>query len=161
MDRNHRETSFKVSTRIKHHSQMSPGPAETTASGSSFCKCDTFIHQYRGEHKWSTPLSIWPNWIKYYDLTGNFPVQSDRVNNYILVAYHYCANNILTTPLKNITGPCILNGITKNHNKLRKRWLTPKLHIMDIEVSEDLKQYSEDSDIQFQLVPPQMYWVNS
>ena len=77
----------------------------------------------------------------YSDLTGKFPVQSDRCNNYILVAYHYDAKNILTIPLKNRTVPCILSGITKIHNKLRKRGLTPKLHIMDNEVSEDLKKY--------------------
>ena len=57
----------------------------------------------------------------YSDLTGKFLLQSDRVNNYIMVAYHYYANNILTTPLKNRTGTCILNGIKKIHDKLRKR----------------------------------------
>ena len=57
---------------------------------------------------------------KYSGLTGKLPVQSDRGNNYILVSYHYDATNILTTPLKNRTGPCILNGITKIHEKLRK-----------------------------------------
>ena len=67
----------------------------------------------------------------------------------------------MTTPLKNRTGPCILNGITKIHDKLRKQGLTPKLHIMDNEVSEDLKQYFEDSDIQFQLVPPHMHRRNT
>ena len=56
-----------------------------------------------------------------YDLTGKFTAQSDRGNNYILVAYQYDANNIITTPLKNRTGTCILNNITKNHDKLRKR----------------------------------------
>ena len=74
-------------------------------------------------------------------------MQSDRGNNYILVAYHYDANNILTTQLINRTGPCTLNGITKIRDKLRKQGLTPKPHIMDNEVSEDLKQYFEDSDI--------------
>ena len=83
----------------------------------------------------------------YSDLTGKFPVQSDRVNNYILVDYHYDDNNIITTTLKNITGPCILSGITKIHNKLRKRGSTSKLHIMDNKVSEDLKKYFEDSYI--------------
>ena len=97
----------------------------------------------------------------YYDLTGKFPVQSDRENNYILVAYHYDANDILITPLNNITGTCILNGITKIHDKSRKRGLTPKLHIMGNEVSEDLRKYFEDSDIQIQLVPPHMHWKNS
>ena len=87
-------------------------------------------------------------------------MQSDKGNNYILVAYHYDANNIITTQLKNRTGLCILNDITKIHDKLRKRGLTQKLHIMDNKVSEDLKQYFEDSDIQFQLVPPHMHWIN-
>ena len=71
-------------------------------------------------------------------------MQSDRVDNYILVAYHYDDNNILTTPLRNRTGPCILSGITKIHNKLIKQGLTPTLHIIDNEVSEDLKKYFED-----------------
>ena len=88
-------------------------------------------------------------------------MQSDRGNNYILVAYHYDANNILTTQFKNIIGPYILSGITKMQDKLRKRGLKPKLHIMDNEVSEDLKKYFEDSDIQVQLVPPHMHQRNS
>ena len=36
----------------------------------------------------------------YSDLTGKFPVQSDRWNNYILVDYRYDIDNILTIPLK-------------------------------------------------------------
>ena len=78
----------------------------------------------------------------------------------MLVAYHYDANNILTTPLKDRTGPSILSGITKIHDKISRRRLTPKLHIMDKEVSEDLKKYFEDSDIQFQMVPPHMHLQN-
>ena len=73
------------------------------------------------------------------DFNGQFPVQSDRGDNYLLVAYHYDANNILTTSLNNRTVPFILNGITKIHYKLRKRGLTPKLHIMDIEISENVR----------------------
>ena len=68
-------------------------------------------------------------------------MQSDRGNNYILVAYHYDTNNIITTPLKNRTGPYTLSGITEIHDKSIKQGLTPKLHIMDNEVSEDLKKY--------------------
>ena len=99
--------------------------------------------------------------LKNTDLTGKIPVQSERGNNYILVEYHDDTNNILTTPLKNRTGPCILSDITKIHDRLRERVLTPKLHIMDNEVSEDLKKYFEYSDKQLQLVPPQMHRRNS
>ena len=122
-----------------------------------------YIFQYlhsAGKKKWITPPDIWPNWKKS-DLTGKFPVQSDIGNTYILVAYHYDTNNIFTTPLKNRTGPCILNGITKINDKLRKRGLTPKLNIVDNEVSGDLKQYFENLDIQFQLVLPHMHLRNA
>ena len=98
--------------------------------------------------------------IFYSGLTRQLPVQWDRGNNYILVAYHYDFNNILTTPLKNRTEPCILNGITKIHDKSRKRGLTPKLYIVDNEVSEDLNNYFEDSEIRFQLLPPHMHRIN-
>ena len=98
MDRTHRETYFKLSTRIIDHGQREPVPEEVTTSGSIICKCNAFIQQGRGEQKWSFPLAIWPNRNFYSDLTRNFLLQSDRGNNYILVAYHYDANNILTTP---------------------------------------------------------------
>ena len=161
MARTHREANFRLSPRIRDYSKQAPVPAETKTGGGGGGKCNTFIRQGRIEHKWSTPPTIWPNWNKYYDLTGQFPVQSDRGNNYILVAYHYDANNVLTTPLKNRTGPCILSDITNIHKKLRKQGLTPKLHIMDNELSEDLKKYFEDSYIQFQLVPQHMHQINA
>ena len=88
-------------------------------------------------------------------------MQSDRGPNYILVAYHYDANNIITTSLYKITSTCIISGITKIHDKLGKQGLTPKLHIIDNEVSEELKKYFEYSDIQFELVPLHMHRRNA
>ena len=41
----------------------------------------------------------------YTDLTGRFPVQSLRGNNYILICYTYDGNAILSEPLKNRTAP--------------------------------------------------------
>ena len=84
-------------------------------------------------------------------------MKSDRGNNYILVSYHYDANNIFTTPLMNIAETCILYGITKIHYKLKKWGLSQKLHIVANEVSEYLRQCFEDSEIQFQLFPPHMH----
>ena len=54
--------------------------------------------------------------IAYTDLTGRFPVQSSRGNNYILVAYHPDANAILVAPLKNRTAPEITKTWTKLGN---------------------------------------------
>ena len=76
------------------------------------------------------------------------------------MAYNCDATNILATPLKNITGPCILSGITKIHEKLTKQGLTTKLHIMDNEVSEDPKKYFK-TQLGFQLVPPHTHRRNT
>ena len=39
--------------------------------------------------------------------------------------------------------------------------LTPKLHIIDNDVSEYLKQYIEEIDTRFQIVPPHTHWRNA
>ena len=62
MARTHIEANFELSPGIIDHRKRAPGPAETTTSGSSSCKYNTFFHQSRGGHKWSTPPAIWSNW---------------------------------------------------------------------------------------------------
>ena len=37
----------------------------------------------------------------YTDITGRFPYRSSRENQYIFVGYHFEANTILVTPIKN------------------------------------------------------------
>ena len=75
----------------------------------------------------------------YGDLTGKYPVQSLHGNNYILVVYHYDANAILATPLKNREKGTILNGYKKLHERLINCGCKPQLQIMDNEVSALLK----------------------
>ena len=68
------------------------------------------------------------------------------------MVYHYDANNILTKPLKNITGPCILNGLKNINENLRNQGVAHKLNIMENELLEELKQFYEKTDIQYQFV---------
>ena len=53
----------------------------------------------------------------YSGITGKLPMQSEKGNNYILVAYHYDANNISTTPLKNIRAICVLEDYTRSEER--------------------------------------------
>ena len=39
--------------------------------------------------------------------------------------------------------------------------LIPKLQVMENEVSEDPEIYFEETDTQFQLLPPHMHWINA
>ena len=54
--------------------------------------------------------------LAYIDLTGRFPYRSARGNEYILVGYHYDANAILATALKNRQAASI-TAAWKNLNK--------------------------------------------
>ena len=50
----------------------------------------------------------------YSDLTGRFPIQSNRGANYIFVLYEYDSNSILARPLCNCSAheiKCIFTGL--------------------------------------------------
>ena len=52
----------------------------------------------------------------YFDLTGRFPQKSSRGNEYILVGYHYNADAILATAIKDRTTSSITSAWQKMHN---------------------------------------------
>ena len=126
MARNRSKTNFKVSPRVRNSGQISPWLIEATVIVSSCCRFNTYINQDMREHKLNTPPDTCSNWGKYSDLTGKFIVLSDRGNKYILVVYHYDANNILRTPLNNRTVPFILNGIKNDQWKIEKLGINTK-----------------------------------
>ena len=150
------EINYKVYPRVRNHGQKSPRPTESMTSGSSFCKCNIYINQSRRKYKWNTLPDIWPN-LKHIFWTC-WEISSsirERVQLNIGGILLWCKQHPKCAT-KNRTGPCILNGVSKIHYKSIKRILTRKLHIMDKELSEDLKQIFEETDMQFQLVPPHM-----
>ena len=75
----------------------------------------------------------------YSDLTGRFPVQSSRGNNYIFVAYHPDANAILVEPLKNRQAATIVAAWTTVTTRLKNAAMKPNTWVMDNECSTDLK----------------------
>lgn len=97
----------------------------------------------------------------YSDLTGKFPLQSSRGNNYILVAYHMDANAILLTPVKNRTAGVLLDAWKSVNNCFTRAGLKPKTRIMDNECSNDLKSALEHANIDLQLVPPHQHRANT
>ena len=96
----------------------------------------------------------------YSDLTGKFPFRSSRGNNYFLVAYHFDANAILATTLKNRQEKTIVDGWTRINNKLKKSGNKPSVWIMDNECSQDLKLALTKEAIEWQLVPPHHHRAN-
>lgn len=97
----------------------------------------------------------------YTDQTGRFPVKSSRGNQYILVAYDYDSNAILTEPLKNRQGKEILRAYTKIIEYLQIRGFKPRTHWLDNEASQAIKDYDRQHNIAYQLVPPHIHRRNA
>jgi hypothetical protein len=88
------------------------------------------------------------------NLTGRFPIPSGSGNHYILTVYCYDANAILMEPLQNRKAETILEAYKKIVAKLVAGGCRPKLQRMDNECSTLLKEYMQDKNIDYQLVPP-------
>jgi hypothetical protein len=90
----------------------------------------------------------------YHDLTGRFPHQSSRGNEYLIVVYDHDSNSILVIALNNKTGAEIKRGWTSIHERLAQGGNQPKLYILDNEASADLKKGLKKYKLEYQLVPP-------
>ena len=93
----------------------------------------------------------------YTDQTGRFPVTASRGYNYIMIAYDYDSNNILAEALKSRTSLHIKNAYQTMRKLLCSRRLTPKMHVLDNECSKVLKEYMEEENEHFQLMPPHLH----
>ena len=70
---------------------------------------------------------------------GKFPMTSMQGNKYVLLLYHYDTNSILVRPLKNRSDETILEVYEEIYNELTEKGFQPKLHILDNEASQALK----------------------
>ena len=102
-----------------------------------------------------------PTGNSFSDLTGRFPIQSNRGANYIFVLYDYDSNAILVRPLRNRSAQEILRVFTSVHAYLVARGLRPRLHTLDNKASTSLKDFLTTEHIEYQLVPPHIHRRNS
>ena len=75
----------------------------------------------------------------YTDLTGKFPMTSMQGNKYVLLLYHYDTNSIMVRPLKNRSDETTLKVYEELYNELTNKGFQPKLHVLDNEASQALK----------------------
>lgn len=94
------------------------------------------------------------------DQTGWFSKTSSRFNKYILVMHDADTNAILAEPIKDKLEGEHIRAIKKSHGYLRGRGFRTKLHILDNECSKGLKDYLQEQQIEFQLVPPNIHRTN-
>jgi hypothetical protein len=97
----------------------------------------------------------------YSDPTGRFLVPTSKGNQYLLFVYDYDSNFIFAEPMKSSTGAEHLAAFKRVQDLLKRQGLKPKLQKLDNEVSKELLQFSQDEDIDYQVVPPKMHQRNA
>ena len=97
----------------------------------------------------------------YSDITGKFVSPSSNGNNYLLLVYDFDSNNILPVPMKNRTKESHRKAYEIAHKKLVAGGCRPKLHLLDNECSQHLKDFMHDEGVDYQLVPPYVHRRNS
>ena len=97
----------------------------------------------------------------YTDLNGAFPVTSVRGKKLLYVAYSYDANGILWEPMKSKNDSEMSRVFKTVDDKLEKREIKPKFHIMDNKASSTVMNWLEQNKVNVQNVSPQNHRANT
>jgi hypothetical protein len=92
---------------------------------------------------------------------GQFPTMSTHGMKYVMVVYDYDSNAIIAEPIINRTANELLQTYKSIHTLLVKCGLCPQLQRLDNEASKVLKDFMEEQEVDFQLVPPGMHCRNA
>jgi hypothetical protein len=90
----------------------------------------------------------------YTDLTGEFPVRSNKGNSYVMVCYVYACNYVKVFPMKSRSALEWVRSYDHIHQELTAKGFKPRLQILDNEASAALKNVFTTNDVEYQLVPP-------
>ena len=148
---------------IKGHLDQERQNVQSTKSKQSIETEDVFPSQIK--EKTSNCFYIIFNLEKdatsYTDLTGRFPHQSSRGNNYIFLAYNYDSNAILVEAIPNRETATIIAAWKKTHDRLQRNGVATKHYVLDNECSAVFKEALHKENVSFELVPPHQHRRNS
>ena len=92
--------------------------------------------------------------VMYTDQTGKIPKKSSKGNHYIMVLIKIDSNAILVEAIKNCSAGEKIRAYLVLVSRLRNAGVSPKMHILDNECSEEFKAQICKNNMTFQLVPP-------
>jgi hypothetical protein len=91
----------------------------------------------------------------FSDQTGQFPTQSQKGNKYIMVMVEIDSNAILVEPMKSRKDAEMIRAYDTLVLRLRRAGIVPKKHVLDNEISENMKAHiKDDCKFSLELVPP-------
>ncbi len=92
---------------------------------------------------------------KFSNQTGQFPIQSLHGIKYIMVIVEIDSNTILVEPMKNCKDAKMIQAFNALLLQLKQAGIVPKKHVLDNEVSENMKNHICDTyKLDMELVPP-------
>ena len=94
--------------------------------------------------------------------TGQFPTRSMRGNKYVMVLVEIDSNAILLEPLKSRQDSELIRAYDSLITRLRRAGINPRKHVLDNEISENMKNHIHDHyKFQLELVPPSCHRRNA
>jgi hypothetical protein len=91
----------------------------------------------------------------FSDQTGKFPTQSQRGNKYIMVMVEIDSNAIFVEPMKSRKDSEMIRAYDVLVKHLQNAGVHPKKHVLDNEISKNMKQHIRDQyKFTLELVPP-------
>jgi hypothetical protein len=91
----------------------------------------------------------------FSDQTGKYPTQSQSGNNYIMVMVEIDSNAILVEPMKSRKDKEMIRAYDTLVKRLQRVGIRPKKHVLDNEISENMKEHIRDNcKFKLELVPP-------
>ena len=91
----------------------------------------------------------------FTDQTGQFPTRSQRGNKYIMIMVEIDSNAILVEPMTSRNDGEMIRAYDALLTRLRRAGIVPLKHVLDNEVSENMKTHIKDNcKMQVELVPP-------
>jgi hypothetical protein len=91
----------------------------------------------------------------FSDQTGQFPTQSQSNNKYVMVMVEIDSNAILVEPMKSRKDQEMIRAYDTLVKRLQRAGVRPKKHVLDNEISENMKDHIRDQcKFTLELVPP-------
>jgi hypothetical protein len=97
----------------------------------------------------------------YSDQTGQFPIPSAAGHNYVMICYAYDLNAILATPYRSKQKAHMVKAYQSIYQRLANAGTAPRMHILDNEFPERVKQFIIERQSKYQLVPPHDHCRNA
>jgi hypothetical protein len=93
--------------------------------------------------------------IMFSNQRGQFPTRSLQGNKYIMVMVEIDSNDILVKPMKSRKDAKMIRAYNALLLRLKRAGIVPKKHVLDNEVSENMKNHIRDRcKFDTELVPP-------